>query len=759
MQYPHPVQDTPVANADRQQYVQQTPQQHLQQQQAVQYVQQPPVTHQQMNQQQPQVTTQQQIYQQQHNYQHEQYPQQQVTAGSPAGTHHAEEVVEVPATPGLKGTLQNLSLRFTSPSSHTEDKPNVGFTPTPAMVKKHEQATRSEPSRPLYQFQVTKLRTWRTGYVRLLRLYQDDFCTVDPDTHEVTNTWSYSALTDWLAIPKDKDCVLLQVGVDKLKLKCHNVDRSIVLTALLESKMDFEEPPAEDFPLFRSCARQTRHGTRVAMSLKVYPHGLIELNPTTQMTLQTYRYVDITAVSFTSDDISGIVLHMPPYKSRVFFVESSRRHGNGRSDLLTAMREHCDTLGLELRITDSCKLVSWIDRRRALGKSACLMVTTWDVTKMTRRHDAALVGHDNGWMRGIVSRRLAITEKGFLLEMDAAGVVSCRRLSDIHALVRYPHADSLTIEYKNGSSRTYASANRDAFLVSLLDSANFLGNNTSVHVSDVTSGGYCLSTLDIAPEAPSSSSTAGIIFQTISIPLHCLKRVYTVSTAAYAFLSHGTESSTREGEQLKVTEECAIVIEACREFNASVSPTGEGLPKAPTDRFILGTIGALWGILARLLQRPSDQTNIRDWHEAELAAMPMFQALYRLTQTPAGYKGTAELDTMQECVGLLWELDDAFCQFWMLRVLRILLSGPAKRDKEVEFVNKSVILRTGGMAMVDGLVATMLDAGSTQQGGQRAVSDLILFVTSDILQSVLCSTHDTTSPEHFSAFIKALAKG
>ena len=61
--------------------------------------------------------------------------------------------------------------------------------------------------------------------------------------------------------------------------------------------------------------------------------------------------------------------------------------------------------------------------------------------------------------------------------------------------------------------------------------------------------------------------------------------------------------------------------------------------------------------------------------------------------------------------------------------------------------------------MIDGLVSTMLEAGSTQPGGDRVVSDLILFVASDILQSVLCSGHDTTSPEHFSAFIKALAHG
>jgi DnaJ homolog subfamily C member 13 len=40
---------------------------------------------------------------------------------------------------------------------------------------------------------------------------------------------------------------------------------------------------------------------------------------------------------------------------------------------------------------------------------------------------------------------------------------------------------------------------------------------------------------------------------------------------------------------------------------------------------------------------------------------------------------------------------------------------------------------------------------------QHVPSDLILMVTSDILQSLLCSYHDTTSPEHFQLFIGALA--
>jgi hypothetical protein len=92
----------------------------------------------------------------------------------------------------------------------------------------------SSVDRPYFQFQVTKLRSWRTGYVRLLSLYENRFCTFDPDSHQVTNTWSYAALTDWMAMPKEKDVILLQVASDKLKFKCHNVDTPCIISSAMK---------------------------------------------------------------------------------------------------------------------------------------------------------------------------------------------------------------------------------------------------------------------------------------------------------------------------------------------------------------------------------------------------------------------------------------------------------------------------------------------------------------------------------------------
>jgi hypothetical protein len=199
----------------------------------------------------------------------------------------------------------------------------------------------------------------------------------------------------------------------------------------------------------------------------------------------------------------------------------------------------------------------------------------------------------------------------------------------MHSLVWHSHSDKITVEYNRWLPQVYGSSQRDVLLVSLLDAATNLVNNQTIDVSDTTSRGYRLSDTSI-PEEP------GGHFQPISVPLYCLKRVHAVSTAAFAFLSHKDESSTKPGQIVEVVAECRAAIDACREFKATITPTGEGLPQSSTDKHILvGCSGALWGIVSRLLS--GEGQNSRDIHRAELAATPLLQVLYRLSQTPAGF--------------------------------------------------------------------------------------------------------------------------
>ncbi|KAG7366914.1 heat shock protein DnaJ domain protein [Nitzschia inconspicua] len=659
--------------------------------------------------------------------------------------HDGDQTPAQMATAAAKGAQEKLKGLIQQAKQRTTQKPsgpNLGFKPTAGMAKRHEDILVSG-KRPLFQFQVTKLRSWRTGYTRLLCLYDDHFSTVDPDSHQITNTWNYGTLIDFMAVEKDQ--FLLQVTSDKLKFQCHNVDRAIVLSAFLQCKDEHENKDAvpgdgSTTPIVL-CNRWTRHGHTVPSALRLTAYAFIEIHPVSKKKVQTYRYMDIAAVSFLSDDPSGILLHLKNRKTRLICVTTK-----SRSDLVLWMRQNMDRIGLELHMTDSSTLQQWKDRKREeqRPRKSAPIATEWPVTKQSRRHDANIVGtaSGNGWPGGVINRRLCITGTGQVLEMDASGmVVNMRQLSELYALVRPARAgDTIVMEYTDGHSQTYSSQVRDSLLVSLLDAATTLGKNPKVQVSDVPSGGYCLASFSTL-----SATEKGGVFQPISIPLHCLKRVYAVTTAAFSYMNSNSESSTEEGLPVNPIEECRNVVEICREFNASVLPTAEGLPTGDKDKLVLGSIGSLWGLLAWILELKDDR------HIAEQVAGPMLQTLHRLSKTPAGYKNSIELATFLDCLPLLLTIDDPFSKFWGFRTLTVLLSGlPNKmRDKEIEYVNKSVIFKTGGPNLIHGLVLSLLDP--------RA-SDLTRMVMSDILQSILCSFADTTSPEVFAVFMQALGE-
>ena len=65
-------------------------------------------------------------------------------------------------------------------------------------------------------------------------------------------------------------------------------------------------------------------------------------------------------------------------------------------------------------------------------------------------------------------------------------------------------------------------------------------------------------------------------------------------------------------------EECRNVMELCREFNASVK-VAEGLPTTEKDKYVLGSSGALWGLVAELLEFKNNR------HGAEQTAAPIVE--------------------------------------------------------------------------------------------------------------------------------------
>ena len=427
-------------------------------------------------------------------------------------------------------------------------------------------------------------------------------------------------------------------------------------------------------------------------------------------------------------------------------------------------------LGLSLQLSESYKSIDdWLKARQASSHTIGTVATTWHVTKTTRRHDISVVGAPDGWVGGIVSRDLLLTGLGYLVERDGMGVVSVHALAELVAIVRHSQpSNQLTLEYANGQMQTYPSAARDALLVAILDASATLAKNTTVCVSDESLTRYrlgALTTNETTMDGPAS------LFQPVSIPNYCLKKVQALATRTFAYVSGQFASVVPPPPQdapINLLEEYHAVVEACREFNASVLLTGEGIGDGgKSDKNITATIGALWGLIGKLLQQYSTgngETTIQNMNEtmqAEAIATTLFQTLHRLSQTPTGYKGSVELTTLQVTMPLLWNINDAFCKWSAFQVLTVLLSGQPNRDLETEYVNKSVIFKGTGQALVEGIVAALVTPSTghstADSGPGPGVSELVLMAASDLLQSILCTYHDTTSPDHFGAFIAALS--
>jgi len=217
--------------------------------------------------------------------------------------------------------------------------------------------------------------------------------------------------------------------------------------------------------------------------------------------------------------------------------------------------------------------------------------------------------------------------------------------------------------------------------------------------------------------------------------------------------------------------ECAAAVEVCQEFNFNV--TLKGTAHLPADKKIISeTCSALWGLVSKLFlfgydssvmevilgKGLSPQTQYRN--AVNMALNPILQTLYRLMLTPSGYRFTVEDPCVLRTLPKIWQIDDTFTLYWSIKCLSALLlprAFAAERDKETEFVNKSVVFGDQVPGMTRGLVESLLGEDSKgDKTSSTSVSGLIQMVASNTLESILCSHYDTTSPAIFNGFINAL---
>ncbi len=692
--------------------------------------------------------------------------------------------------------------------------PNSSFQPEPCTGGK---------------YYLTKLRNWRTGYDRILSLHNTYFTTLDPETNEITNIWKYTQVKQYAILhPQEEDYLYIDVtdengrGSTKLKFKCMTQNIYHVITSFVERKYlndamiaasgDLNPYQQKQFynqnPVFE-CQRLTRYNTRVNTILICAPHGLVELDSNSRsIPIQTYRYKNMKAVSFVSDEGSGIILYIGGLASvpfanskshvdgtdpcddnyricdeKVFFVASIRAGGSGRSDLMTVLKTKLEDLALKLNITESMTLNKLQDRKRQRGISHGEPIAVFPVYKVSQRiqckknrqdSESVVVVSNND--RVMIPRNLVVTSHGYVLEFDKETnvviPVNCRKLKDIFCLVRhrsknsekndstenhhYPH-ESFSIEFKDGSICTYFSSERDVALISILDITVNLCRNFSATITDVLSKGYSFSMLESPVARSQSRESDTAIFQLDLIEVQCLKKLSNVASTTKLYLN---TSLLSEQIDAACSEVCFAIVECCREFNVNV--TLLGIRNLPQDEsLMMNVIHDLWEIVSYLLNF-GHKFKLGDGkissQEADVILCVIFQTLYRLMLTPLGFNNTSEdKEVLHVLTHKLHCINDVFTLYWALKCSSaLLLPRPFATEREVEKEkkNKNTVIN-----QMPNLAKFLVQSEVSNTNLHAQSSELILMVVSNIIESLLCSHRDTTSEEHFTMLMEELSNG
>jgi hypothetical protein len=575
------------------------------------------------------------------------------------------------------------------------------------MERQQHQQQQSIPgsSKILCQFRVTKLRSWRTGYARILVLYERDFATLDPDTRKETNRWSYGSLTDYMAV-ESNDTILIATVDDKLKFSCDDRRDKVLLALLRQQDASGQASQLQRLPIFGQCNRWKRNGIQQAVILQVQSFALTEIDATSRTKLQSYLYSDIAAISFPNDAPETIVFQFRFAKVLVYTCPQ-------RASLVQSLQEQMTRLGLEpLPMEPSRGIQEW--RRRSLDNAVVL--STWSVVK-----DASLRRPT------AMPRELLVTNKS-LVERDTSGmIVNVHTFQSIAALVLTDNA-GLEVEYEhNNTSRRYqVRKHRDALVVSILDVAPWIPV-----VAKMPTVSYRLA----------NKESANKLFSPVPVANYTLGRVQSLATHVYAVLS-GDFSGNESPDPQEILEYCQQIPEsphgrsllmACREFNLMET----------VAEFKLPVLAAVLGIAEALLQLPEANRARREVYYEYVATL--FYTAQRLLKCHP--KMAADLDSLRELVPLNFRIESDFCKYTGLLVLQAALTGKEERDLEAEYVNKNVFFQSSGQVLVEGIVSCL----------EPGASDLILMVASNMLQSILCSHQDTTTPDNFKLTLDRLA--
>jgi DnaJ family protein C protein 13 len=306
-----------------------------------------------------------------------------------------------------------------------------------------------------------------------------------------------------------------------------------------------------------------------------------------------------------------------------------------RAEFLRLVAMHLTKLGMTwvlAQVQDPIATADYRTERLAYGNDGAPKAADYDVLKVTPKWPTPR------------TRKLLVTEST-ITERDAAtyGVVSARPLASVFALVRHWNdPQKLTIEYRDGTRRSYLTSLRDACLGSALDACRNAGNIHVAVTSELSRPGDRVLPLT-TDEHPETA-------------MHYLKNMERAASAGSAALAAGSGAPYS-----------AALVRAALEFNANVSPVG--LPYGTKK-------GAVSGVLPHLTAQATALLALEAAPSAILVTL--LSAVARVIGSGAAYKLFLSLpDSMALLTNSLSHEDEGVV-YWGIEILRRLMHNPRR---------------------------------------------------------------------------------
>lgn len=534
------------------------------------------------------------------------------------------------------------------------------------------------------QYQTARVRTLWKSYKRIFQLRKYSIVTIDPANFAATHNFLYDEIIK--IYPNDKHPNQFTVEVNKQgSFAFETAYRSQLLCQLHECCDKATHKFLSNGPY--TVERIKKNGTKNDVTLTSTPYGLIECDKYGR-TIQEYKYVNITKVGVDTGNLSIFFeacarikvyqMQMEPMKF-VAFVDS--------------IRKQLDQLGLGwIPFLLDQKYTLVVEKRLAtsfLTNSA--PVAVFDVYKPTRRYNR------------LMPRQLHVTEE-FIVEKECVGyaIVSAQRLERIYSLVRcWESPKEFTIEFDDGSSRTYYSAIRDTLLAILLDVAHATGN---VRVIVTGEESDALRLMPRFAEEKYKSSISDAFFGSDSIESWYLNR-----------LAKSCRKITSNSVTVVDIQE---IVTTSRELNANIPCPGIAVTSdtSTVKTVLAGVLRALQYFIVLSVQSEK-QLNAR-------AMAVLLQTLFRVVSSLAGFKCFVEVRDVDPRLILvqLLHINCDFVNYWTLEVLITLCHWQHNQITNIqqEFVNKHTLLTDAMLVSLVNLMSTRVEFEATDTASESS---------------------------------------